>query len=49
MWLPVLLTLLIYNGMDNKRIILITETEIVTVPNKVRMTIGEIADLFGIY
>ncbi len=30
-------------------VILITDTGIVTVPNEVRMTIGEIADLFDIY
>ncbi len=33
----------------DRGIVLITDTGIVTVPNKVRMTIGEIANLFGIY
>jgi hypothetical protein len=35
--------------MDNRGIISIVETGIVTVSNEVRMTISEIADLFGIY
>ncbi|MDR1055233.1 MAG: virulence RhuM family protein [Prevotellaceae bacterium] len=35
--------------MDNRGIISIVETGIVTVPNDIRMTIGEIADLFGTY
>lgn len=33
----------------DRGIVLIAETETITVPNEVRMTIGEIADLFGIY
>jgi hypothetical protein len=49
MWLLALLTLLIYNGMDNRGKILIVDNGLVTVPKDVRMTISEIAYLFDIY
>jgi len=34
---------------ERREIVTMTDNGIVTVPNKVRMSIGEIADLFGIY
>ncbi|WP_255493285.1 hypothetical protein [Dysgonomonas sp. HDW5B] len=34
---------------ERRQVITMTDNGIVTIPNKVRMSIGEIADLFGIY